>query len=149
MPASRRAAACLALACAVVLSTTSSQAGASPSPMVDKINKVRAAYGLPALRYSRSLARSSSLFSRHVLRTGRFAHASRIWASRRFSSVGEILALNSGWRVRRKRTLRLWLGSLGHRNVLMSPAYRYIGAARAHGLLGVNPATVWTVQFGR
>ena len=149
MPASRRAAACLALACAVVLSTTSSQAGASPSPMVDKINEVRAAHGLHALRYSRSLARSSSLFSRHVLRTDRFAHASRIWASRRFSKVGEVLGLNPGWKIRRKRTLWLWLGSPGHRNVLMSRSYRYIGAARAHGLLGVSPATVWTVQFGR
>ena len=149
MPASRPAAACLALACALVLSTTSSQANASPSPMVDKINTVRVMHGLPALHYSRSLARSSSRFSRHLLRTNHFAHASRIRASRRFSRLGEILALNSGWQVRRKRTLRLWLGSPGHRGVLMSPSFRYIGAARVHGLLGVNPATVWTVQFGR
>ena len=149
MPALRPAATCLVLACALALSTTSSPAVASPSPMVDKINKVRAAHGMHVLRYSRSLARSSSLYSRHVLRTDHFAHASRIWASRRFSELGEILALSSGWKVRRKRTLLQWLSSPGHRMVLLSSSYRYIGAARVRGRLGGSRAMVWTVQFGR
>jgi uncharacterized protein YkwD len=117
--------------------------------MVDKINKVRGSHGLRALRYSRSLARSSSRYSRHVLRTDRFAHASRIRASRRFSRLGEILALSSGWKIRRKRTLRLWLGSPGHRAVLLSSSFRYVGAARVRGRFGGWRAMVWTVQFGR
>lgn len=117
--------------------------------MVDKINKVRAAHGIRALHYSRSLARSSSRYSRHVLRTDVFAHASRIMASRRFSSLGEILALSSGWKVRRKRTLRQWLGSPGHRMVLLSSSFLYIGAARVRGRFAGNRATVWAVQFGR
>jgi uncharacterized protein YkwD len=149
MPALRPAAACLVSACALVLSTTSSPASASPSPMVDKINRVRAAHGMTALRYSRSLARSSSRYSRHVLRTDRFAHASRIMASRRFSSLGEVLALSAGWKIRRRRTLRLWLGSPGHRTVLLSSSYRYIGAARVRGRFGGSRAMVWTVQLGR
>lgn len=147
MPALRPAAACLA--CALALSTTSAPANASPSPMVDKINQVRAAHGMRPLRYSRSLARSSSRYSRHMLRTDRFAHASRIMASRRFSRLGEILALSPGWKVRRKRTLRLWLGSAGHRTVLLSSSFRYIGAARVRGRFGGSRAMVWTVQFGR
>lgn len=117
--------------------------------MVDEINKVRAAHGLRGLRYSRSLARSSSRFSRHVLRTDRFAHASRIRASRRFSDLGEVLALSAGWKALRKRTLGLWLGSPSHRGVLMRPSARYIGAARARGRFGGNRALVWTVQVGR
>ena len=144
----RTAAVCLLLACALVLSTTSPNAKASPSPMVDKINKVRAAHGMRALRYSGSLARSSSRYSRHVLRTDRFAHASRIMASRRFSRLGEILALSAGWKVRRKQTLRQWLGSAGHRTVLLSPDFRYVGAARVRGRFAANRAMVWTVQFG-
>ena len=149
MPALRPAAACLALACVLVLSTTSSEASASPSPMVDKINQVRAAHGMRALRYSRSLARSSSTFARYVVRTDHFAHAGRIMASARFSRLGEVLALTQGWKIRRTRTLGNWLRSPGHRAVLLSPSFRYVGAARVRGRVWGSRAVVWTVQLGR
>ena len=149
MPVLRLAAPCLVVACSLALSATSQEVHASPSPMVDKINAVRSAHGMRPLRYSRSLARSSSRFSRHLLRTGRFAHGRRIMASGRFSRLGEILALTRGWRIRRKPTLVRWLASPGHRAVLLSSSYRYVGAARARGRLEGGKAIVWTVQFGR
>ncbi len=149
MPALRLAAACLVLACALLLSTRSSEASASPSPMVDEINQVRSAHGKRALRYSRSLARSSSRFARYVVRSDRFAHAGRISASGRFARLGEVLALTHGWKIRRTRTLDDWLRSPGHRTVLLSPSFRYVGAARVRGRLGGKRAIVWTVRLGR
>jgi uncharacterized protein YkwD len=148
MPAKRLVAAWLGLACAFV-PPTSSSASASPSAMVDAINHVRSAHGVRPLRYSGSLARSSSSFSRYVLRTDRFAHAGRIIASRRFSRLGEVLALTPGWTIRPRRTVADWLGSPGHRAVLLNASFRYVGAARVRGRYGASKAVVWTVQFGR
>ena len=149
MSALRRAALCLGLGGALALAATGSDANASPSPMVDKINAVRRTHGLSALRYSPSLSRSSSRFTRHLVRTGRFAHGARIMASGRFSSLGEILALTRGWKLRRKRTLSYWLRSSSHRAVLLSSSFRYIGAARVRGFFGGGRAVVWTIQFAR
>jgi uncharacterized protein YkwD len=42
-----------------------------------------------------------------------------------------------------------WLNSYGHRAVMMSRRYRWIGAARAVGLYGGARATIWVVRFGR
>ena len=149
MPALRPAAACLALACALALSTTSSEVRASPSPMVDKINQLRSAHGIRALRHSPRLARSSSRFARHMLRTDRFAHAGRSMAVGRLSRVGEMLALTGGWRLRRGRALGYWLGSQGHRSILLSPSFRYAGAAAVRGRYAGRRVVAWTVRLGR
>ena len=149
MSALRPTAACLVLACSLAVSAASSDVRASPSPLVDKINHVRGAQGIRPLRYSPSLARSSSSFARYVLRTDRFAHAARIVASGRFSMLGEVLALTRGWKLARSRTLGYWLRSASHRAVVLSSSFRYVGAARARGRFGGRRAIVWTVQFGR
>ena len=148
MSALRRAAACLALACSLVLSASPPGARASPSPMVGKINDVRRAHGVHALRHSPSLARSSSRFARHLRRTGRFAHAAPIRASGRFSRLGEILALSGGWNLRPSRPLGNWLGSASHRAVLLGRSFRYVGVAALRGRFGGRRAVVWTVRFG-
>lgn len=145
MTALRPIAACLALACALTFGATAS---ASPSPMIDQINQVRRAHDLPTLRYSRSLSRSSFRYSRHLVRTGRFTHAPRIMASARFSTLGEILARTPGLELQRSRTLGGWLLSPTHRAVLLSRAFRYVGAGRALAWSGGDAATIWAVQFG-
>lgn len=149
MPVLRPAAACLTLVCALSLTPASREALASPSPMVDKINDVRRAHGLHGLRYSTALSRSSSRFARWILLTDRFAHSTRFARGSRFSRRGEILALSQGWRLRRDETIGQWLGSASHRAVLLGSSYRYVGAARAHGLFGAGRAVAWTVRFSR
>lgn len=149
MLALRPAATCLILTWPLVLSVASAEARPSPSPMVAKINAAREAQGMRALRYSRSLTRSSSRYARYLLRSDRFAHAGRIIASARFSKLGEILALTHGWKLKSARTLGYWLGSPSHRAVLLSSSFRYVGAAGIRGRLGRRRAVVWTVQFGR
>ena len=149
MSAARRAAAGLAVTCALFFGAVVAEAHASPSPMVDQINQVRAQSGLRALRYSPSLARSSSRYVRQLIRDGRFAHAPRIRASSRFFKLGEVLALTPGWQIDRTRTLIHWLWSPSHREVLLSRSFRYIGAARTHGWLAGRQAVLWAVQLGR
>ena len=147
--ASRPVAACLAMACILFLSALSAQAQASPSPMVDKINEVRRAHGLHALRYSSSLARSSGRYARHLVRTNRFGHAARIRASRRFQRLGEILARMPGPSARRLETIDSWLASPGHRAVLLGRSFRYAGGGRALTGSGAGASVIWAVQFGR
>ena len=149
MPALRRPAVCLVLACPLALGATPSHASESPLSMVARINQVRTTHGLSALQYSPSLARSSSRFARHLVRVDRFAHGARIMASSRFSRLGEVLALTHGWRIRRRQTLKNWLSSPSHRALLLSSSFRYVGAGRVRGYFGAARAVVWTVQFGR
>lgn len=149
MSALRPIAAIVAVACTLLLAPAAAQARKSPSPMVDKINRARLANGIRPMRYSSSLSGSSSRFARHLAASQRFAHSSRIRASGRFSRLGEILALMRGWDVQRDLTLAYWLNSPSHRAVLLSPAFRYVGAARTSGYFAGSPVMFWAVQFGR
>ena len=148
MSALRPTAAILAVACTLLLVPAAGQARKPKTPLVNKINEVRKAHGIPPVRYSRSLSRSSSRFARYLARTRQFGHGRPIWASRRFSGLGEILALSTG-RVRRSEILSLWLQSPSHRAVILGSAFRYVGAGRAWGQYGEARGLVWTVHFGR
>ncbi len=101
------------------------------------------------MRYSRSLSRSSARYARYLAQTQQFAHAARIMASPRFSQNAEVLALLRGWEVQRNVALAYWLQSWSHRAVLLSPVYRYVGAARVRGYFGGSEAMFWTMQTGR
>ena len=147
--ASRPVAACFAMVCILFLAAPGAEAQASPSPMVDKINEVRGAHGLHALRYSSSLARSSGRYARQLVRTNRFGHAGRIRASRRFRRLGEILARMPGPTARRLETIDSWLASPGHRAVLLNRSFRYVGGGRALTGRGAGASLIWAVQFGR
>ena len=125
------------------------QAQSAEQLMVQHINKARENRGKPPLRYSRSLTASSRRFGRTILRTNRFGHASRIRASRRFRALGEILAYHRGYRARIRNTVSRWLRSPGHRRVMLSSRFRYVGAGKARGRLGRMRATTWVAQFGR
>ncbi len=149
MSALRPVAAILAVVFGFLLAPPRSEAHRSPSPMVDMINQVRKAHGVRPAHYSRNLSGSSSRFARYLVRTHQFAHRPPIRASSRFVKLGEILALTRGGEIRRHETLEAWLRSPSHRAVLLSPAFRHIGAARIHGRFEGRPALVWTVQFGR
>jgi len=116
--------------------------------MMDAINKVRAKYGLRHLKESRRLVRSSAARAELMMHQDFFAHPAQLRVPT-FDRVGEILELHGGHRPRMRRTIRLWLRSSGHRAVLLSSRYRWIGAARAVGLYGGGPATIWVVRFGK
>jgi uncharacterized protein YkwD len=122
---------------------------AKASDIMRAINEVRARHGLRALRPSDSLERSAFAFARHLMRTDRFDHADRIHADSRFRRLGEALAYHSDHRLRKRLTLRRWMGSPPHRALILSRGFRWIGAGYARGGLGGGPATIWVLHLGR
>ena len=146
----RRLGACLVsiLLMAGAVSQAQAQAAASPARVIDKINDVRRSHGLPALRRSGSLNATSSRYATRLIATDSFGHASRIQANVRFSRVGEVLALRSGWRSGVAAVVRGWLRSPSHRSVVLSRTFAYIGAGIAQGRFLRRRATIWVVQVG-
>jgi uncharacterized protein YkwD len=117
--------------------------------ILDRINDARARHGLAALRGSDSLRHSATAFSRHLMRTQRFAHAARIHASPRFRTLGETLAIRLGSRRWRPRAVvRAWLRSPGHRALLLTGAFRYAGSGYSRGRFGGRRAVIWVLHLG-
>jgi len=132
-----------------ILLLPTATAGAA-DPMVGKINDVRRAHGVAPLRSSPSLSRASRSYARRLMRSNRFAHpSSHAGIVGRFSASGEILALQRGWRIRRRAAVRAWLRSPSHRDVLLSRKFRYAGAGMSRGRFGSGRSSIWVVRFGR
>jgi len=148
--------ACVAcfLALIAVLAITSTAQAVSPREarasraMVGHLNDVRAAYGLPRLRSSRRLRRGAIRHSRRMMRRDVFVHAA-LRLSPPFHSMSEVIALRRGFRGTVHKTVRRWLGSPGHRAIILSGGARYVGAGRARGRFGRRLATTWTVRVAR
>jgi uncharacterized protein YkwD len=136
----------LLIAATVVLPA---QAAASPQgDAISQVNQIRAASGLPALRASQSLHRSSTRYARRMIQTDYFGHSSRIAASSAFGRLGETLELHSGWSANPAQTVTEWMNSPGHREVLMSGTYRWVGMGIARGRIGSRLVTVWVAHVG-
>ncbi len=115
---------------------------------IDELNKIRQANGLAALSPSPSLQRSSTRYARRMMSRGYFGHGSRITVSSRFGRAGETLAMHAGWSAQPGRTISSWMHSAGHRAVLMSPRFRWIGMGLARGRNSSGPVTMWVAHVG-
>jgi uncharacterized protein YkwD len=146
----RRTPALLACACAaVMLLPAAPSAGADAErEAIAELNDVRRANGVPPLRVSESLSRSSGRYARRMLRHDFFGHGSDIEVAAGFDSAGETLAWHSGWNPRPRRTVSRWMASSGHRTVLLSPSFRWVGMGLAKGKLGSQVATTWVAHVG-
>jgi uncharacterized protein YkwD len=144
----RRCVAGTLLATAIVPSAGS--AAASPErTMVREVNRMRLAHGLGPLSRSPSLHRSSSRYARRLMRRDVFAHQARISVTGRFDWAGENLELHWGLEPRPREAVRRWMSSAGHRSVILSRAWRWIGVGRALGRFNSGSATIWVAHFGR
>jgi uncharacterized protein YkwD len=140
----------VAVLAALTLAVIPASASATPrDAMLAKINAVRAYKGLHPLRLSRSLSTSSGVYARYLMRRDVFGHASRIRASRRFRTLGEILERHRGSRPQVSATFRAWMNSPGHRHVLLSPRFYWIGLGRTAGRFHGRRSTIWVGQLGR
>ena len=134
-------------------------------PTIDLINQVRAENGLRPLRVSAKLAQAAEAHAISMGTEGYFDHSSSDGASfwkriarfypqegfRRWT-VGENLLWASP-DVTPKQALQMWLGSPGHRKVLLSPAWTHIGLAAVHvtdapGVFDGFDVTIVTADFG-
>jgi uncharacterized protein YkwD len=115
---------------------------------IDQLNQIRASNGMSALRGSPTLDRSATRYARLMIRTDHFGHASKIAVSSGFESAGETLALHEGWAPQPGRTIASWMNSPGHRAVLLSSRFRWVGMGLARGRIGSRPVTVWVAHVG-
>ncbi len=140
------------MACAFMAGTlllpSSAAAGGAEQKAIDALNDVRRAHGLAPLRESGSLNNSSGSYARRMLRHDFFGHGRRINVAGRFRSAGETLAYHRGWNARPRRTITRWMNSPGHRAVLLSPRFRWVGMGLARGRLGSSVATTWVAHVG-
>jgi len=116
--------------------------------MMDAVNYMRAKAGLRTLKRSDRLVRSSAARAELMMRENFFAHPARLRVPT-FDRVGEVLELHGGYQPRTSTVLRRWNNSYGHRAVMMSRTYRWMGAARAIGRYKGARATIWVVRFGK
>jgi uncharacterized protein YkwD len=147
----RRTPALLACACTAavaLLPAAPAIASDAERKAIDALNDVRRAHSLPALRVSASLNRSSGRYARRMIRRDFFGHGAQIDVAGDFRSAGETLAWHTGWRAQPRRTVRRWMNSPGHRAVLLSPGFRWVGMGLAKGRLGSRVATTWVAQVG-
>lgn len=144
-----RTAALLALlVCALVL-PANANAASPPMAMMKKVNKYRAGHGLKKLHFSRSLAHSAKRYSRHMMRNHYFGHSSRIHASSRYRTLGEIIEWHRSRNPDVRWAFRNWLSSPPHRNMILSSRFRFAGAGYAIGKWQGHGTTMWTMHFGR
>jgi uncharacterized protein YkwD len=127
-----------------------SSAAAAPAEheAIDALNDVRRANGLAPLRASDSLGRSSGEYARKMLRHDFFGHGPSIDVAGGFRSAGETLAYHTGWNAQPRRTIARWMNSPGHRAVLLSPRFRWVGMGLARGRLAGAVATTWVAHVG-
>jgi uncharacterized protein YkwD len=117
--------------------------------MTAAINEVRAQHGLPAFERSASLMGSAERYSRWLMENDVFGHQSSIRASSRFALLGEALEMHTGQRFGVSKTVRAWLGSPSHRDILLSPVMRRQGAGVTRGRYGSSRAVIWVLHVGR
>ncbi len=120
------------------------------------VNIHRSWMGAPRLRASRALSRAADFHSWEMLRANYFGHSSasgmstsrRVRRYRRARRTGETLGyVSSQTRDKAGRIVAMWMGSPGHRAVLLSRGFRRIGVARRTGGLGGFRATVFTADL--
>ena len=166
----------LAVALWVVLCVASSAGGAiaetraTARPLLErsvmaKVNGVRRQHGLLPLRFSAGLAGAARHHSREMAEAGYFRHnaADGEAFSRRIARfypignyqywyVGENMLWSSG-ELDATAALELWLGSPGHRAIMLSARWREVGvgavyARTAPGVYGGLDVTIVTADFG-
>jgi uncharacterized protein YkwD len=137
------------LVCGAVLAVPAPAAAErNQQRMLHALNVVRAQHGLAPFHGSASLHRSATAYARWMLRSEYFGHVGRIRASGRFSRLGEALAWHSDRRARVSRTVRRWMHSPPHRELILHPGFRWVGAGMARGRLAGQRATTWVLHFG-
>jgi uncharacterized protein YkwD len=135
------------LACALVAPATAS--AMSPARlMLKKVNAYRKSHGVPPVHLNRSLQGSAKKYSRYMMRHGYFGHASRIHASSRFRTLGEIIEIHRGGPGVRT-AFRAWVHSPPHRHVMLMRTFKLAGAGFVTGRFHGYKDTIWTMHFGR
>jgi uncharacterized protein YkwD len=142
----------LALVLAAPAGSTTLASTATERALLDEVNRVRAAHGLPALRNDGRLARAARSHTFDMLGRKTFEHGNTAARLRRFGvrsgHIGENLAWGAGSYASPGAIVRMWLASPPHRANLLRRSFRRIGLAAAAGsFAGYSRAVVVTADF--
>jgi uncharacterized protein YkwD len=144
-----RTAALFVLLAAMLVVPSTAGAMSPTRAMLKKVNAYRAKHGVRKVRFSRSLARSAYRYSRYQMSHGYFGHSSRIHASRRFRTLGEIIEIQRGMRAGVGEAFRAWIHSPPHRSIILMSTFKFAGAGFVSGNFHGHRNTIWTMHFGR
>jgi uncharacterized protein YkwD len=142
-----RTVALLAMLASLIALPGVASASQAQSRVFEKVNKIRAKHGLAPLHFSGSLSHSADRYSHRLMSSGSFGHSSRIHASHRFRTLGEVLQIHRG-RPKARWAVRSWLHSPSHRSILLSSRFRFAGAGVSSGRWHGRRATIWVMHFG-
>ena len=141
--------ACL-LACVALAAPASAGAESPTEKMIKRINASRERHGLGPLKQSPSLARSSRRFARWMMAHDFFGHRAQVSADHgRFGRLGEAVAMHSGRKLGIGQTIRSWLGSAAHRELVLTRSMTWIGAGVSRGNFGGGRQVIWVLQVGK
>jgi uncharacterized protein YkwD len=145
---------------------TCPSAATDRAAIVCEINAARAEAGRGRVRSRPALVAAARAHSADMVQRGYFAHESPEGAGPADRAqragymrgadewqVGEVLLWSRGEPLTAARAVELWLGSPGHKRILLARRYREVGAGPVAGAPmgdpGQQPATTVTVVFGR
>jgi uncharacterized protein YkwD len=147
----------LLLACVVFVApaggASASSSRAYTSALVQAINGVRAANGVPPLQVDVRLMRSAHVQSSFLAAAGRLDHTGADGSSvltrvNRAGYHGNMVGENLAAGMSPAATVRDWMSDPGHRSNLLEPHYHVVGVAVVTGTLGGGSAPFVTADFG-
>ena len=140
--------ACL-FACLALAAPAPADAESAAGKMIKRVNASRERHGLGPLKQSPSLTRSSRRFARWMMAHDFFGHRAQVSADhRRFNRLGEAVAMHSGRKLGIGGTIRSWLGSASHRELVLTRSREWIGAGVVRGNFGGGRQVIWVLQVG-
>lgn len=124
----------------------------SEAALLKEMNRVRAAHGLPPLRFDSHLERAARAHTRRMLATGAFSHGAFSSRMLRFDVRGRLAGENLAWGSGAEGTARAivsaWLASPEHRANLLRQTFTRVGVGdRVGSFQGVADARVVTADF--
>lgn len=150
----------IAIICLLAFPVAAGAAAGDPAPdseeraFCKQINTYRAQNGVPALKLSVSLTKSSEWMSADMARKDYFDHTDSLGRSfsKRISAFGytggsraENIAGGSNGSA--AAMFAMWKGSAGHKKNMLSSTYKVIGIGRAYRA-GTMLGWYWTTDFG-
>jgi uncharacterized protein YkwD len=122
------------------------------SSFLAAINEVRAEHSRRRVRLDHGLVRAARAHSLDMVRAGYFEHGDFVRRLVSFGARGPMVGEDLGWTVsngeQTDRIIRWWLGSPGHRAVLLRRGFRSMGVGVARGPFHGRPdCIVVTADF--
>jgi uncharacterized protein YkwD len=125
------------------------------------LNEVRAAFGLPQLRFAPALWRAARKHSRDMGQRGYFSHSSRASGESfdkrvlRFQDrtkvrwLGETIGWGAGDLAEPEQMVQMWMDSPPHRRTILDRRFRIVGIGTWAGeFMGHQGVRIYTADFG-